>query len=361
MDRKRASARPEVSQYGIDILNKAAAIRLINRSADLQPGDFARLNAFVAVAERGSFVKAANLLGLSTSTISHSVRTLEEFLGVRLLNRTTRSVALTDAGGRLLERIQPALRELRGAIEDLHTFKEVPAGPLRLSVSSLALSMVVAPALHRFLAAYPAITVDVAVNDDAADLVDGTVHAGIRGPSRIPQDMVAVRLTPPSRKIAIASPDYLERNGRPRTPAALAEHNCVQFRLTNGGIYRWEFEQNRRRIVAPVFGSLVTDNMDLVLRAAVEGVGIGYTIEAHAERFLRSGQVVPVLEDYAAPFAGWFIYYPSRRQVPLPLKVFTAFLKKLGRARAQVRAPEVEADGFGPAAIPALPAQATAG
>lgn len=321
----------------------------------MQPADFAKLRTFAVVAGRGSFAKAAAMLGQSNSTVSETIRALEERLGVRLFNRTTRAVALTEAGEKLLERIQPILRDLGDAMEEARSFRDAPAGPLRLMVGSLALSMVIAPILRDFLEAYPDITLDVSVNDGEADLVDARIHAGIRSLPYIPQDMIAVRLGEPTRKVAVASPDYLERFGRPRTPDDLLQHNCVQFRLTTGAIYRWEFEVKGRPVDIPITGALVTDNMDLVLRAAVDGVGIGYTLESHAARFLETGQLVLVLEPYLAEFPGWFLYHPSRRQTPAPLKAFIDFLKAAETGAALSRR---ELDGFGPSDIPAVGAPA---
>jgi DNA-binding transcriptional LysR family regulator len=317
----------------------------------MQPADFAKLRTFAVVAGRGSFAKAAAMLGQSNSTVSQTIRALEERLGVRLFNRTTRAVALTEAGERLLERVQPILRDLGDAMEELQAFRDEPAGPLRLMVSSLALSMVIAPILRDFLETYPAITLDVSVNDGEADLVDARIHAGIRSQPYIPQDMIAVRLGEPTRKVAVASPDYLERFGRPRTPEALLQHNCVQFRLTTGAIYRWEFEVKGRKVDIPVTGALVTDNMDLVLRAAVDGVGIGYTLESHAARFLQTGQLVLVLEPFVTEFPGWFLYHPSRRQMPAPLKVFADFLRKAEAGRA---ASDLALEGFGSSDVPTM-------
>jgi DNA-binding transcriptional LysR family regulator len=291
----------------------------------VRTSDFEKLKVFAAVAERGSFVKAAGWLGLSTSSVSQSIRTLEDRIGLRLLNRTTRSVALTEAGAHLLARVQPALEELENAFETLNAFKVQPSGTLRLSVSNLSMSMVVAPVVGRFLTSHPAIKVEVIINDQA-DLLDATVDAGIRSQPRIPQDMVAIRVGEQSRILAVASPDYIAGRGAPQVPADLAGHNCIQYRARSGSLHRWSFEAAGRRIEEQVTGSLVTDNIELVLRAAVDGVGVAYVIETYARPFLDSGALVPLLEDYAAPFPGWFLYYPSRRHMPLPLKLFAEFL-----------------------------------
>jgi DNA-binding transcriptional LysR family regulator len=289
----------------------------------VRTSDFERLKVFAAVAERGSFVKAAGALGVSTSSVSQSVRALEDRLGLRLLNRTTRSVALTEAGARLLARAAPALTELDAAFEDLNAFRAEPAGALKLSVSTMSLSLVVAPMVARFLAAHPAIKVELAVSDHA-DL-DAGMDAGVRNQAVIPQDMVAVRVSEPSRFLAVASPAYIADHGTPQRPADLAGHNCIQFRAKNG-LYPWTFVEDGRRLEAKVSGSLVTDDGHLLLRAAAEGVGVAYVVETHAASLLASGALSPLLEDYAAPFPGFFLYYPSRRHVPAALRLFAQFM-----------------------------------
>ena len=292
----------------------------------MRAADFSRLKIFVAVAERGSFVKAADALGLSTSTVSQAVRGLEESLGVRLLNRTTRSVALTEAGDTFLDGVRGALDGLDEAVEALNAYREQPAGTLRLSVSSLALSMVLTPALPSFHAAYPDITLDIVVDNDSGDLLEGRMDAGIRGATQIPQDMIAVRIGAASRIVAVASPDYLARNGRPLTPADLRDHNCIMFRYPTGATYRWVFEDGGRRIDTALSGSLLTDNMDLILKSAVDGIGIGYTVESHAAAYLDSGELAVVLDAFSPAFPGWFIYHTSRRQLPVRLKALIDFL-----------------------------------
>jgi DNA-binding transcriptional LysR family regulator len=296
----------------------------------VRTSDFERLKVFAAVAERGSFVRAAEALGVSTSSVSQSVRALEDRIGLRLLNRTTRSVAVTEAGAHLLARISPALRELDAAFEGLNAFRDEPIGALKLSVSTLSLSLVVAPMVARFLAAYPAIKVELIISDQA-DLEAG-VDAGVRSKAAIPQDMVAVRVSEPSRFLAVASPAYVAANGAPARPADLARHNCIQLR-TKSGLYPWVFMENGRRAEAKVSGSLVSDDGHLVLRAAADGVGVAYVVESLAEAHLKAGTLQPLLEDYAAPFPGFFLYYPSRRLMPAALKLFAEFLGGHGSRR----------------------------
>ncbi|MGH6962995.1 MAG: LysR family transcriptional regulator [Phenylobacterium sp.] len=300
----------------------------------MQPADLARLTTFVAVAERGSFAKAASLLGRTTSTVSHTIRTLEEGLHIRLFNRTTRSVALTEAGEQLLSRVQPLLGELSEALGSMDEFRSEPRGRLRLSVSSLALSLVVASVLRSFTNAFPGVTLEVVVDDEVGDLTEGREDAGVRSLARIPKDMITARIGPPSRLVAVASPDYLRRHGVPQTPADLAEHKCVQFRFASGAVYRWEFRDGDRKIEAPMGVAVVTDNVDFLLRAALDGVAISYTIEEHAAPHIAAGRLQAVLEPYGMPYDGWFLYYPSRRNMPGPLKAFLEFLRRPEIARA---------------------------
>lgn len=290
--------------------------------------EFTELAAFVAIADHGSFVKAGAVLGASTSTLSKMIRALEERLGVRLFNRTTRSVVLTEAGEHLLAQVRPALAELGAAVESINAFRDTPAGTLRLNVSSLAAAMVVAPVLGQFVASYPAITLDISVKDGSIDIVGDRFDAGIRRDRRIEQDMIAIRVSRESRIVTVASPDYLAKFSLPQAPQDLRTYNCIRFRLPDGTTAKWEFEKSGERVTIPVDGSLIVDNVDLMLRGALEGVGIAYMLEAYVEPFVREGRLALVLEDWSPHFSGWHIYYPSRRQMRAPLKVFIEFVRQ---------------------------------
>ena len=318
----------------------------------MRTSDFERLKVFAAVAERGSFVKAAVALGMSTSSVSQSVRALEDRLALRLLNRTTRACALTEAGSDLLERVQPALEALDGALEAMNAFRAAPAGALKLSVSNLSLSMVVSPMLARFLAAHPAITVEVAIGE-GADLGPG-LDAGVREQGQIPQDMVAVRVGEPSRYVALASPAYLAAQGQPARPDDLLRHNCIRLRQGGAGIYPWIFQQDGRRRQVEATGSLVTDNGALMLSAAAEGAGIAYAIESYARPYVQAGRLTPLLQPYAMPFEGFCLYYPSRRHMPAPLRLFAEMLAAVARApAAHAPPPRIAARKEGPLSVPA--------
>lgn len=291
--------------------------------------DLSRLSTFVAVAERGSFARAADVLGRTTSTVSHAIRALEDELQIRLLNRTTRSVTLTEAGERLLNRVRPILADLGDALGSLDDFRDEPRGRVRLSVSSLGLGIVVARILPGFIKAYPDVALEAVVDNATGELTEGREDAGIRGLSLIPQDMITLRVSPPARQVAVASPEYLQRCGTPKTPADLAQHSCIQLRYgATGTAYKWEFLDGGRRIEVAVAGALATDSMDMVMQAALDGVGVAYTNEVHARPHLDAGRLRIVLEPYAMPFDGWHLYYPSRRNMTGPLRAFAEYLRR---------------------------------
>ncbi|MGH7036899.1 MAG: LysR family transcriptional regulator [Stellaceae bacterium] len=297
----------------------------------MRGSEFAELAGFVAIAEHGSFVKAAAALGISTSTLSQSLRALEERLGVRLLNRTTRSVAPTEAGVRMLARIGPALAELGSAVEEANAYRDRPGGTLRLSVASLAVRMLIAPVIVRFLAEFPEITVDLTADDGIGviDIVRGRFDAGIRAGQWIERDMIALRIGPETRLLAVASPAYLARRPPPRAPHDLAGHDCIRFRWGDA-VPRWQFEKAGEKIEVAVEGPLITTDIDLTVRAARDGLGICYMVESYVAPDLAAGRLVPLLEDWAPRHAGYHIFYPSRRQMPASLTAFIDFLRRTG-------------------------------
>jgi DNA-binding transcriptional LysR family regulator len=294
----------------------------------------ADLTAFVAVADRLSFRAAASQLGVTPSALSHSMRQLEERLSVRLLHRTTRSVSLTDAGRRLLDRLRPAIDQIAGALEDLNQERQRPMGRLRIYAIHLAAAAVVAPIWGRFLSTYPEVHLELAVGEATIDIVAKGFDAGIGPRDRAPADMIAVRVTGPMQIAVVGAPAYFARRRPPRTPDDLARHSCVQYRQTaDGDVLVWPFEQNRKSRRVSVDGRVMVNDIDLAVRAAVDGLGIAYTAEAVAEPFLRSGQLVRVLEGWSPSFEGLFLYYPGRRQVPATLR---ALIDMIRTARSSV-------------------------
>ena len=271
------------------------------------------LNAFLTVAEEGSFTRAAAKLGTSQSALSQTVRRLEARLGVRLLARTTRSLSPTEAGERLLAALRPAMEDIAAGLASATALREKPSGTIRLTSSEHAAHTILWPALERLLPQYPDIKVEVSIDSGFTDIVAERFDAGIRLGESIAKDMIAVRIG--LRMAAVASPAYLARMGRPLTPHDLAQHDCINLRqTTRGGLYAWEFEKDGRELNVRVEGRLTLNNMGLIRKAAVAGMGLAMGMDDHMQGEIASGQLVRVLEDWCPPFAGYHLYYPSRRQ-----------------------------------------------
>lgn len=285
--------------------------------------EFASLNAFAAVIEQGSFVRAAKQLGITPSALSQTIRQLEERLGVRLLNRTTRSVAPTAVGERLYERFRPSVDELEAAIAEAVSTRERPAGLLRINAPRYAAKAMIAPRLGRYHRNNPDVVLDITVEDRLTDIVAGRYDAGIRLGERLEKDMVAVRLTGELEMMAVASPEYLAVHGTPSTPDDLHAHACLNWRWpSDGSLYRWEFEEDGREFEVAVDGPLIASDVEVVLQAALQGLGIAYTSHEWIEDWVREGKLVRVLERFSPKFPGMYLYYPSRRQQPPALRAF---------------------------------------
>lgn len=277
------------------------------------------LASFLAVAEERSFTKAAQRLGVSRSALSHAVRGLEERVGVRLLARTTRSVAPTDAGEQLIARLRPALGDVNSVLDEIAGLRERPAGRVRLVMPRLAAKMVLAPKLEAFARQYPDVVLEVSTDDSPLDLVAGRYDAGIHLGEFIERDMVAVRVSGEQRAAIVASPKYFDTHPRPETPRDLMAHRCINICMGSSGVYRWEFDRGGQSLVVGVNGPLIIDDMDVSIRAALAGVGLAYSFEECVGPQLQDGSLVRVLEDWCEPFAGFFLYYPSRKQHPAAL------------------------------------------
>ena len=286
------------------------------------------LSAFVAVATHRSFSRAAAELGLSPSALSHTVRSLEERLDLRLLNRTTRSVAPTEAGERLLERLRPALRDIHDALEDANAFRAKPAGRLRLNVPRSAALLLLAPVMTRFITAYPQMRLEITAEDRLVDIVASGYDAGVRFGQSVERDMVAVRIGPDLRMAVVGSPAYFRRHPKPVKPRDLRGHACIRFRLPSGTIYRWEFEKKGEVLEVEVDGPLTLSDQQVMLQAALDGAGLAIVLESHARPHLKARQLVCVLADWCPPFPGYFLYYPSRRQVPAGLRAFIDMMRQ---------------------------------
>jgi len=277
------------------------------------------LAAFLVVAEERSFTRAGKRLGVSQSALSHSMRGLEEQIGVRLLARTTRSVAPTGAGEQLLAHLRPALMDIRGALEGISGLRDKPAGRVRLLVPRSAAMTVLAPKLGDFARDYPDVVLDITTDDSRVDLVAAGFDAGIQFGEFIQQDMTAVRVSPDHRPAIVGSPDYFQSHPRPKSPRDLLRHRCINFRHGSAGVYRWEFDKGKQSLTVAVDGPLIVDDVEVMTRAAVDGVGLAFMTEDHASPYLASGVLVRVLDDWCPPFPGYFLYYPSRRQQPAAL------------------------------------------
>ncbi len=291
----------------------------------MRGSEFSELKAFAAVVERASFARAAEHLGLSPSALSQTIRLLEARLATRLLNRTTRSVAPTVAGQKLYERIAPLFREMTEAVAEASGVAGRTSGTLRINTLGMAAGQLIAPRLGRFHRAHPDILLDIVVDDGLSDIVAGRFDAGIRAGGRLEKDMIAVRLTPDVKMIAVASPDYLTRHGKPRSPTDLHSHACINWRLqAEGRAYRWEFEKKGKRMEVAVTGPLVTNHSDIGVAAAIQGLGIAYAFDRErVDEHLAQGTLVEVLADWSITRPGLFLYHSGRRH---PLAALRAFI-----------------------------------
>lgn len=286
------------------------------------------LAAFAVVAEEQSFTRAASKLGVSQSALSHSLRALEERVGVRLLARTTRNVSPTEAGERLLATLRPALDEILAGLAALGELREKPAGIVRINAGRHAAYSLLLPAVCRFTAAYPDIRVEVIVDDGLANIVASRCDAGVRLGEQVQKDMIAVRVGPDLRMAVVGSPAYFKNCAPPRVPSDLTQHNCINRRLpTSGAIYAWDFKKRSKRLKVRVGGSLVFNDNGLTLAAVLAGRGLGYVMEDEVAQHIAEGRLIRVLDDWCAPFQGYFLYYPSRRQTPPPLAAFVDALR----------------------------------
>jgi len=286
------------------------------------------LAAFAAVARVRSFTRAAAELRLSTSALSHTIRGLEARLGVRLLQRNSRSVSVTSAGEQLLRRLEPALSEIGGALEELDRQRDLVSGAVRLTMSRHAFETVIRPALRGFLALHPQVRVEVLIDYQLRDIVAERFDAGVRLGEKLEKDTIAVGVGPDLRMAVVASPSYLAEHPAPQTPQDLTAHRCVNYRMmASGQTYDWEFERDGRALEIKVTGPLTFNEPELMLEAALDGLGVAYILQEQVETHVVAGRLVRLLDDWTSPFPGYFIYYSSRRQVPPPLAALIAALR----------------------------------
>jgi DNA-binding transcriptional LysR family regulator len=293
--------------------------------------DINDLIGFLAVARERSFTRAAARLGMSQSALSHTVRALEERLGVRLLTRTTRSVAPTVAGERLLQSVGPRLEEIEAELVALSALREQPAGSIRITAGTHAAETILWPTLAEFLPRYPDIKVELTVDEAFTDIVAERYDAGVRLGEQVAKDMIAVRIAPDFRMIVVGAPSYFKRQELPKRPQDLTRHACINIRMrTHGSVYAWEFEKRGRALRVRVDGQLMFNSGALRIKAAMAGLGLAYVAEDQVRPQLAKGQLIQVLDDWCAPFPGYHLYYPSRRQSSPVLALLVQALRYRG-------------------------------
>jgi DNA-binding transcriptional LysR family regulator len=290
----------------------------------------ADLEVFLAIARHRNLSRAAVELGLSPSALSHALRSIEQRLGLRLFNRTTRSVAPTEAGARLFARIEPAFRDIGDALEDLDQYRGRPSGTLRITAGRSAASMVLLPIVARYLQAYPEVKVEIVDQDALVDVVSGGFDAGVRFGETIEADMVAIPLGPAMRSVVVGTPAFFERHPQPQHPQDLTALPCIRHRFPSGVVYRWEFSRGEVKLETQVDGPLTLGDVGLMIDAALRGVGLAYVFESMVAQDVAAGRLVQVLEDWCPHYPGLYLYYPSRRQVPMTLKAFIELVQAGG-------------------------------
>jgi DNA-binding transcriptional LysR family regulator len=303
----------------------------------LQTGLF-ELNAVATISAHRSFRAAATELGISPSALSHAIAGLERRLGVRLINRTTRSVSLSEAGERFLARVSPALREIAGALEDVNEFRDTPTGTLRINLKERAAHQILRPVVAKFLRRYPDMNVELTLEGRSIDIVAEGFDAGIRLAEAVPQDMVAIPCGPDSRFVVVGAPDYFARASLPRSPSDLLNHECIRRRMPGGKLYRWEFEKRDEEIAVDVPGRLTLDNDSLMVEAALEGLGLAFVSNFWVMEHLAEGTLQAVLEDWTPPFPGLRLYYPSHRHMTAGLRAFVDMLREERKSATKSKA-----------------------
>ena len=295
------------------------------------------LTAFIAIAEQRSFSAAARVLGLSPSALSHAMRNMESRLNVRLFNRTTRSVALTEAGEQLLRRVRPALADLDDAVQEVTSARNRPSGTIRISSSEASAKQLVRHVLPGFLAQYPEIHIEFVVDSRLVDIVAEGFDAGIRVLEDVPRDMIAIRFGQDMRLAAVASPDYLSRHAPPKAPHDLARHRCIRFRFESGTLYRWDLTHRGKSASIDVDGPMTLGNLNLMVEAALAGIGIAWVPEEHVTEHLAAGRLVQLLPEWSPTLPGRCLYYPANRHQPAALRLFAEAVRAWAEQRATHR------------------------
>lgn len=287
------------------------------------------LEAVLAIARRGSFRAAAVDLGMSTTALSHAIGKLEGNLGVRLFNRTTRSVAVTEAGRLFVEQLGPALQDMRSAIEGVRAHRQTPSGTIRINAAPFAAREIMSPLVVEFLRRYPDMTIDIVTEGRLVDVVADGFDLGVRVAGLVPSDMIAVPLGRPQRYAVVGSPGYFERHGKPRVPPDLLRHICIRVRLPDGGLFRWRFDKDGEIAQLDVRGPIILDEGSLARIAARESIGIGFFLEQDVLADIASGDLIRILDDWTPPSPGLCLYYPGRRNLSAGMKAFLALAREM--------------------------------
>ena len=295
---------------------------------NMKGAEFAELSAFVAVATERSFRRAADKLGVSPSAISHTIAGLEQRLGARLLNRTTRSVAPTEAGLALVERLRFVMAEMDEAVRAVTASQDTPKGLVRINLPRIAAHLLIIPRLAAFFQAYPDVRIELVIDDSITDVIARGFDAGIRSGDLVHQDMVAIRMTPDLRMAVVGAPAYLATRAMPATPDDLRGHACLTYRWSDtGALYRWRFKGPGGEVDVDVVSVMMANDTDMLLAAALQGAGLAFVPESYVAAHLQSGELVRMLDAWCRPFGGFYLYYPNRAHMPAPLRAFIDFFK----------------------------------
>jgi DNA-binding transcriptional LysR family regulator len=289
------------------------------------------IEAAIAVARRGTFRAASIDLGISTTALSHTIGRLEAGLGVRLFNRTTRSVSLTDAGRLFVQHVAPSLQDLNSALERVRSQRETPSGTIRINAAPFAARAIISPLVLEFLRRYPDMNVDIVTEGKLVDIVRDGFDLGVRVAGLVPSDMIAVSLGRPQRHAVVGSPRYFEHHGKPTVPPDLLSHRCIRVRLPDGSLFRWRFEKDGEQVDVEVHGPIALDEASLTRTAVLEGAGVGYLFEQDILPDIEAGRVIRILEDWTPPYPGLCLYYPGRRNLSAGMRAFLELARELSR------------------------------
>ncbi|MBY2915561.1 LysR family transcriptional regulator [Rhizobium leguminosarum] len=289
------------------------------------------LEAAIAIARRGTFRAAAIDLGMSTTALSHTISRLEAGLGVRLFNRTTRSVSLTDAGRLFVQQVGPTLQDLHAALDLVRSHRETPSGTIRINAAPFAARAIVSPLVLEFLRRYPDMNVDIVTEGKMVDIVKDGFDLGVRVEGLVPSDMIAVSLGRPQRHAVVGSPEYFEKHGKPTVPPDLLSHRCIRVRLPDGSLFRWRFEKDGEPLQIDVRGPIALDETSLTRTAVIESAGVGYLFEQDILSDIEAGRVVRVLKDWTPPYPGLCLYYPGRRNLSAGVRAFLDLAREFSR------------------------------